>query len=406
MPRAAKHKWAFQTRFRRHAYGWRSQPAIKRVKEAVSEIKKVARKDPALAAEGAILFLERVSPALERVDSSSGSIGTAVCNAIDTLVPIIAQAAADDATRDRWLDRLWQAYLDDDIPYIEVLAESWGELCASPERASRWAEDLAGPLRASWSDHRPGGYYRGTPACLSSLLAAGQHEELLELLEHAPFVWWHDRQYGVRALAAMGRVDDALEYAEASLGRNDSEIRMARTCEQILLDAGRAEEAYDRYAIIANEATTRLATFRAIAKKYPQKDKTALLADLIRSTPGDEGKWFATAKQLKLYDLAVKLANHSPCEPKTLNRAARDHVTSHPEFALEVALASLRWLAQGWGYEITSVDVHDAHDYATRAAEALGKQGETNKLILEIVAGDHSPGVFVRQVLGRKLGLP
>ncbi|WP_348234532.1 hypothetical protein, partial [Salmonella enterica] len=44
------HKWEFRARFRRHAFGWKSQPAIKRIKEAVSEIKKVARKDKLLAA--------------------------------------------------------------------------------------------------------------------------------------------------------------------------------------------------------------------------------------------------------------------------------------------------------------------------------------------------------------------
>jgi hypothetical protein len=33
--------------------------------QAVAEIRKVARTDPALAAEGAVAFLERVSPALE-----------------------------------------------------------------------------------------------------------------------------------------------------------------------------------------------------------------------------------------------------------------------------------------------------------------------------------------------------
>jgi hypothetical protein len=48
------------------------------VKEAVSEIKKVARKDPLLGGEGAVLLLEKVSPALEHVDSSSGAIGRAV----------------------------------------------------------------------------------------------------------------------------------------------------------------------------------------------------------------------------------------------------------------------------------------------------------------------------------------
>ena len=44
MPSGTKHKWTFRARFRRHAFGWRSQPAIKRIKEAVSEIKKAARK--------------------------------------------------------------------------------------------------------------------------------------------------------------------------------------------------------------------------------------------------------------------------------------------------------------------------------------------------------------------------
>ncbi len=55
----------------------------KRVKEALSEIKKMARKDPVTGAEGAVLFLEKVSPAIEHVDSSSGVIGTAVNKAID-----------------------------------------------------------------------------------------------------------------------------------------------------------------------------------------------------------------------------------------------------------------------------------------------------------------------------------
>jgi len=52
------HKWEFRARFRRQAFGWKSQPAIKRIREAVSEIKKVARRDKVLAAEGAVLFLE------------------------------------------------------------------------------------------------------------------------------------------------------------------------------------------------------------------------------------------------------------------------------------------------------------------------------------------------------------
>ena len=50
LAKTAAHKWEFKARFRRHAFGWKSQPAIQRVKEAVAEIKKVARKDAVLAA--------------------------------------------------------------------------------------------------------------------------------------------------------------------------------------------------------------------------------------------------------------------------------------------------------------------------------------------------------------------
>ena len=73
----------------------------------MSEITRVGRRDLVLAAEGAVLLLERISPALENVDSSSGGIGTAVNHAIARLVPIIADAPADIRTREKWLERLW-----------------------------------------------------------------------------------------------------------------------------------------------------------------------------------------------------------------------------------------------------------------------------------------------------------
>lgn len=142
MTKATKHKWTFAARFRRQAFGWRSQPAIQRIKEAVSEIKAAARKDPLLAAEGAILLLEKLSPALEQVDSSSGAIGTAVNNAIAALVPIITEAPAGENLRRQWLDRLWKAIEEEDMPYIELLPEHWGILCNSLDLASQWADEL------------------------------------------------------------------------------------------------------------------------------------------------------------------------------------------------------------------------------------------------------------------------
>jgi len=66
---------------------------------------------------------------------------------------------------------------------------------------------------------------------------------------------------------------------------------------------------------------THLATFRAVAKKYPRKAKSEVLADLVASMPGNEGKWFAAAGNVGPYD--EPLASRAPCEPKTLTRAAR-----------------------------------------------------------------------------------
>ncbi|MCC6535002.1 MAG: hypothetical protein IT531_20840, partial [Burkholderiales bacterium] len=322
MPRSPTHKWTFAPRFRRHAFGWRSQPAVQRVREATAELQKVAKKDPALGAAGAVLFLEKVSPALEQVDSSSGAIGTAVNHAIEACATIIAAAPVDDETRDRWLDRLWDAHQNDAIPYIEHLGDYWGELCASRQRASAWADQLIGTVEMVWSpNQKPGGHFHGTIACLSALFNARRHEELLALLDRAPYSMWHYRQWGVKALAAMGRKADAIRYAEASRGLNDNPIAIARACEEIMLSSGLYDEAYARYAIGANQGTTFLATYRSIVKKYPTKTPTEILDDLVASTPGQEGKWFAAAKDAGLYDEAIALAQRTPCDPRTLTRA-------------------------------------------------------------------------------------
>jgi hypothetical protein len=55
------------------------------------------------AAEGAVRFLERLSPALEQVDSSSGALGSAAHGAVQALMPIIAGAKVDLRIRERWL---------------------------------------------------------------------------------------------------------------------------------------------------------------------------------------------------------------------------------------------------------------------------------------------------------------
>lgn len=113
-----------------------------------------------------------------------------------------------------------------------------------------------------------------------------------------------------------------------------------------------------------------------------------------------KGKWFATAKDLKLYDLALELANRTPCDPKTLTRALRDYLDTEPAFALRSAMAALRWLSEGWGYEVTSVDVADAYDRAMDTASILNKIDDVNGKILQLVELNESAStLFVRQSL-------
>ena len=403
---ADKHKWEFRARFRRNAFGWKSQPAIKRIKEAVSEIKKVRRKDPWLAADGAVLLIEKLSPALERIDSSSGSIGAAVTNALDVLVPIIASAPADTKTRDAWLERLWDAYLEDDMPYIEPLGDAWGELCATKEVASHWADRLLGPCKEAWDpNNQQGGYFKGIPVCLSALLAAERHDELLALLEKAPYAMSHERIYGVRALSAMGKMAEALNYAEAQRSVSDSPSTIARTCEQILLSSGFVDEAYQRYGIEANRAGTYLAWFRSVVKTYPHKEPATILSDLAAATPGEEGKWFAAAKSAELFDEAIALARRTPCSPQTLTRAARDFKEKNPTFAIEAGMTALMWLVEGYGYEITSADVHAAFEHTMQAAENANVAPATQQRVHSLVSTKYFGESLATKILQRTLGL-
>ena len=103
-------KWQFKTKFRAKAFGWRgSRLAISRLKEAVSEIKAVAKSDPVAAGDGAVSLMERIWPAFQDIDTSSGALGTAVARTLAELIPILIDGPADHSTRSKWLTQ------DDDI---------------------------------------------------------------------------------------------------------------------------------------------------------------------------------------------------------------------------------------------------------------------------------------------------
>lgn len=244
--------------------------------------------------------------------------------------------------------------------------------------------------------------YHWAAAALSALFQAGRHQEIMALLALLSYRFWHYHQWGVKALIAMGKRAEALRYAEELAEDRYDASAVAATCEEILLTSGMAAEAYERYAFAANRKGTYLATFRAIAKKYPNLPPEKILADLVRQTPGEEGKWFAAAKAAGLYREAAELARRSPCEPKTLTRAAKDFQDQQPDFAVAAGLAALHWLARGYGYEITGLDVMDACDTALQAAQKADSLPETTASIKNMMAESGADN-FVSKLVQRQL---
>ncbi|MBI3567561.1 MAG: hypothetical protein HY084_05090 [Gemmatimonadetes bacterium] len=359
----------------------------------------MARKDPALAAEGAVVFLERLSPALEQVDSSSGALGSAVHHAIAALVPVIAHATGDDATRDAWLERLWAAHVADEIPYIECLGDYWGDLCASREVASRWADRLMDDTRRALAPARPTrAFFKGTSACLSALLASQRFDEMMQLLASETF--WPYKQWSVKALLAQGRKAEAVRQAEACRSPWSNDRAVDVMCEEILLSSGLAEEAYRRYGLRAHTTGSYAATFRAVTKRYPDRAAREVLADLVGTTPGLEGKWFAAAKDAGFLDYAITLARLSPVDPKTLARAARDFAESESVFAIEAGLLAIEGFANGLGFEVTGADVLMAYVGAMTAGTNVERSPEVRVRLAEMLRQERVGTVFVRQALG------
>ncbi len=197
----------------------------------------------------------------------ASALGSAVSRTLDALIPVIVKAPANESTRNKWLDRLWQAMTDDGVDYLSLVGDRWGEICGSEDVARWWAGELVSTLRYCWTDPNPGAYFHGATACLSCLLVSGQYEEILELLELDRYPMWHYRRYGVEALLALGRKAEAIQYAEATRGLNQSDVVIDRACEDILISSGLCEEAYQRYGLSAAVGNSYIARFRVVSKR-------------------------------------------------------------------------------------------------------------------------------------------
>lgn len=103
-----------------------------------------------------------------------------------------------------------------------------------------------------------------------------------------------------------------------------------------------------------------------------------------------------------LLDEALGLANHSPCSPQTLTRAARDFKERDPYFAMEAGLTALHWMAQGYGYDITVLDVSAAYEYAMQAAQNADCAEYAQSQIEELLERAAPGASLVARVLGER----
>jgi hypothetical protein len=391
---AAGRKWQFKTRFRAKAYGWRgSTLAISRLKEAVSEIKAVAKTDPVAAGDGAVSLMERIWPALQDIDSSSGALGTAVARTLDELIPILIDAPADHATRSKWLERLFEAVQDDGVNYLTPVEDRWGEIARYPDLINDYAVRLLAMVRRAWADHKTFQYVSGTSICLSCLLEAGRYDELQELLTTRRMKFWSDDRFGAEALLRQGLWEAAIAFAEAVRDGTNSryhENSIDRFCESILIRHGRSDEAYHRYGLRAARGTTNLAIYRSLVRSYPDHDRRQTLLDLIE-TRGDKGKWFAAAKDAGFLDIAAECAAVHGADPSTLVRAARDFCEQEPRFAAAVALFALTHLLAGGGYDPPVSDADEAVRHLFAAARKIDALEWAQEELARLAEGQCAP---------------
>jgi hypothetical protein len=378
MAKQAEHKWSFKAGMRARSYNWKSSArAIARLKSTVSEIKAVNRTDPVAAAEGVIALAERIWPAFEHIDTSSGALGSAVNGTLVALIPILIAAPADEATRAKWLDRLRQAIQDDGVDYLFPFSEHFGEIASFPKLMNEHADLDLDIIRHAWSDWERFSYVTTSTLTLSCLLEAERYDELTEVLALQKSRSWSDERFAAQALLRQGQDDEALAFAQIMLdagGQSYNYAEICKFCEDILVRQGKADDAYHRFGLPTAAGNTYLSMWRSLFKRYPDRDPRGILEDLMGLYDA-KGKWFATAKTAGFLDIALDCAADTAVEPATLIRAARDFTSKDPTFSSNVALQAIAHLLAGRGYEAIPSDLDAAASHLLAATNKLGQVG-------------------------------
>ena len=87
-------------------------------------------------------LIEHIWPAFQGIDTSSGALGAAVFRTVTELIPILAAAPADHATRITWLERLFEAVQNDGVEYLTPLQDRWGEIAQYPHLIGEYSRFL------------------------------------------------------------------------------------------------------------------------------------------------------------------------------------------------------------------------------------------------------------------------
>ncbi|MEW6533991.1 MAG: hypothetical protein AB1454_00045 [Candidatus Auribacterota bacterium] len=399
-----KHTWNFKKYFRKGAFGWKGTTlATKRLKEAVSEIKKVNKTDPFLAGDGCVILMECLYPALEHIDGSSGALGSAVDKALNELIPILIDVPAIKEKRKRWLEQIHTAILNDGVQFLSPVEESWGKICVYPDLLNEWADRLIPEIKEVWSGKKEFQFHSCTDICLSCLLESRRYDELENLLALRKRKFWPYDKFQAEALRRQGRIAEALSYADSirSGDHHDSEIMLF--CESLLIQSGLKEEAYKKYGLNIRDGRTYLSQFKAISKKYPEYSEKKILLDLINQSD-NKAAWFASARQAGFLDIALECANSGYVDVKTLIRAGKDTIETETEFSMAVSLRAIELLLMGYGYEITNRDVLEAGTVFIFSAKKLGKMPDAvNELKNLLEPKDRKLDKFAREILQKIL---
>jgi len=104
------------------------------------------------------------------------------------------------------------------------------------------------------------------------------------------------------------------------------------------------------------------------------------------------------------FKLAIKLANQSPADSRSLICVARDFAVKHPDFATAAGMTAFTGIMRGYGYDIARIEVLDTYAAAIKMACAMGVgEGTAKAHMLALIASNRTDSEFMQRILAHHL---